>query len=76
MSSTQHFILVQIVLLAVVSAQPAIAQNEPREVYPGKSWAHASAQVTAQWSKEKLGAASAPQKPSSLTQRVSSCAAA
>ena len=59
MSSTRHFIFVQTVLLAVVSAQSAKAQNEPREVYPGKSWAHASAQVTAQWSKEKLGAARA-----------------
>lgn len=59
MSLTQRFIFVQMVLLAVVSAPSAIAQNQPREVYPGKSWAQASAHVTAQWSKEKLGVARA-----------------
>src|SRR5579864_3157430 len=41
--------------LACLSGQ-SVPSSRPQEIFPGKSWAHASAQVEAGWSKDKLAA--------------------
>ena len=46
-------------LLGLLSPAAASAQTKSQEIFPGKSWTHASARVEADWSKEKLAAARA-----------------
>ena len=43
-------------LLGLLSPAAASAQTKSQEIFPGKSWTHASVRVEADWSKEKLAA--------------------